>query len=101
MVDALRIGIVGLGTVGSSVVRVLKEKRDLLTKQCGRPIDVVAVSARDKTRERGIDLQDIEWVDDPLVLAASNEIDVFVELIGGEEGIARFCVEEEIGRAHV
>ncbi|MCT6823578.1 homoserine dehydrogenase [Bartonella apis] len=100
MVNALRIGIVGLGTVGSSVVRVLKEKRDLLTKQCGRPIDVVCVSARDKTRERGIDLQGIEWVDDPLVLAASKEIDVFVELIGGEEGIARFCVEEALKRGH-
>ena len=100
MVNALRIGIVGLGTVGSSVVRVLKEKRDLLTKQCGRPIDVVSVSARDKTRERGIDLQGIEWVDDPLVLAASKEIDVFVELIGGEEGIARFCVEEALKHGH-
>lgn len=100
MVNALRIGIVGLGTVGSSVVRVLKEKKDLLTKQCGRPIDVVSVSARDKTRERGIDLQGIEWVDDPLVLAASKEIDVFVELIGGEEGIARFCVEEALKHGH-
>lgn len=100
MVNALKIGIVGLGTVGSSVVRILKEKQDLLTKQCGRPIEVVAVSARDRTRERGIDLQNIEWVDDPLVLAASKDIDVFVELIGGEEGIARFCVEEALKRGH-
>lgn len=100
MANALRIGIVGLGTVGSSVVRILAEKRELLTKQCGRPIEVVAVSARDKTRQRGIDLQHIHWVDDPLVLAASEDIDVFVELIGGEEGIARFCVEEALKRGH-
>ena len=100
MVNALKIGIVGLGTVGSSVVRILKEKQDLLTKQCGRPIEVVAVSARDRTRERGIDLQNIEWVDDPLVLAGSKDLDVFVELIGGEEGIARFCVEEALKRGH-
>lgn len=100
MADALKIGIVGLGTVGSSVVRILKEKHDLLTKQCGRPIDVVAVSARDKTRERGIDLQHIQWVDDPLVLATSKNIDVVVELIGGEEGIARFCVEEALKCGH-
>lgn len=100
MADALKIGIVGLGTVGSSVVRILREKQDLLTKQCGRPIDVVAVSARDKTRERGIDLQNIQWVDDPLVLATSKDIDVFVELIGGEEGIARFCVEEALKCGH-
>lgn len=100
MADALRIGIVGLGTVGSSVVRILREKQELLTKQCGRPVDVVAVSARDKTRERGIDLQHIQWVDDPLVLAKSNNIDVFVELVGGEEGIARFCVEEALKCGH-
>ncbi|WP_295896240.1 homoserine dehydrogenase [uncultured Bartonella sp.] len=100
MADALKIGIVGLGTVGSSVVRILREKQELLTKQCGRQIDVVAVSARDKTRERGIDLQHIQWVDDPLVLATSKNIDVFVELIGGEEGIARFCVEEALKCGH-
>ena len=100
MADALKIGIVGLGTVGSSVVRILREKQELLTKQCGRQIDVVAVSARDKTRERGIDLQHIQWVDDPLILATSKNIDVFVELIGGEEGIARFCVEEALKCGH-
>lgn len=100
MADALKIGIVGLGTVGSSVVRILREKQELLTKQCGRQINVVAVSARDKTRERGIDLQHIQWVDDPLVLATSKNIDVFVELIGGEEGIARFCVEEALKCGH-
>lgn len=100
MTDALRIGIVGLGTVGSSVVRLLKEKQELLTKQCGRPLRVVAVSARNKGRERGIDLSDIEWFDDPLALAASNDIDVFIELIGGEEGVARSCVEEALKAGH-
>lgn len=100
MADALRIGIVGLGTVGSSVVRLLKEKQELLTKQCGRPLRVVAVSARNKGRERGIDLSDIEWFDDPLALAASNDIDVFIELIGGEEGVARSCVEEALKAGH-
>lgn len=100
MTDALRIGIVGLGTVGSSVVRLLKEKQELLTKQCGRPLRVVAVSARNKGRERGIDLSDIKWFDDPLALAASNDIDVFIELIGGEEGVARSCVEEALKAGH-
>ena len=100
MSDALRIGIVGLGTVGSSVVRLLQEKQELLTKQCGRPIKVVGVSARDKTRDRGINLTGIDWYDNPRELAESTEIDVFVELIGGEEGIARECVEAALKSGH-
>jgi len=100
MADALRIGIVGLGTVGSSVVRLLQEKQELLTKQCGRPIKVVGVSARDKTRDRGINLTGIDWYDNPRELAESTEIDVFVELIGGEEGIARECVEVALKSGH-
>jgi homoserine dehydrogenase len=92
MAEALRVGIAGLGTVGASVVRVLAEKADELTRQCGRPIAVTAVSARDRSRDRGIPLDDVKWFDDPATLAKSGEIDVFVELIGGEEGAARQSV---------
>jgi homoserine dehydrogenase len=92
MAEALRVGIAGLGTVGASVVRVLAEKADELTRQCGRPIAVTAVSARDRSRDRGIPLDDVKWFDDPSALAKSGEIDVFVELIGGEEGAARQSV---------
>ncbi|MBE0694640.1 MAG: homoserine dehydrogenase [Aquamicrobium sp.] len=93
MSEALRVGIAGLGTVGASVVRVLADKAAELTRQCGRPIVVAAVSARDRARDRGADLSGAAWFDDPVELAKSNGIDVFVELIGGEEGAARACVE--------
>ncbi len=93
MSEALRVGIAGLGTVGASVVRVLADKAAELTRQCGRPIVVAAVSARDRARDRGVDLSGAAWFDDPVELAKSNGIDVFVELIGGEEGAARACVE--------
>jgi homoserine dehydrogenase len=92
MAEALRVGIAGLGTVGASVVRVLAEKADELTRQCGRPIAVTAVSARDRSRDRGISLEGVKWFDDPSALAKSADIDVFVELIGGEEGAARQSV---------
>ena len=88
MAEALRIGLAGLGTVGASVVRVLSEKAAELTRQCGREIVVAAVSARDRTRDRGIDLGAAKWFDDPVELARSADIDVFVELIGGDEGVA-------------
>ena len=92
MAEALRVGIAGLGTVGASVARVLAEKAAELTRQCGRPITVAAVSARDRSRDRGVDFSSAEWFSDPVELAGGADIDVFVELIGGEEGAARDCV---------
>ncbi|WP_332065482.1 homoserine dehydrogenase [Bartonella sp. CB189] len=96
MAEALKVGIGGLGTVGASVIRILREKEDNLAFQCGRPIKVVAVSARNKDRNRGIDLNGIKWFDSPVEMAASNEIEVFVELIGGELDIVHAAVKEAI-----
>ena len=93
MAEALRIGIAGLGTVGSSVVRLLAGKAAEITRQCGRPVVVAAVSARDRKRDRGIDLSGAEWFDDPVALAAKADIDVFVELMGGDEGAPREAVK--------
>jgi homoserine dehydrogenase len=100
MAEALRIGIAGLGTVGASVVRVLTEKAGELTRQCGRNLVLRGVSARDRDRQRGIDLGIAEWFDDPTELAKSPDIDVFVELIGGENGAAHHSVKAalEAGR---
>jgi len=93
MSDALRIGVAGLGTVGASVLRILRDKSEMLTRQCGKPVTISAVSARDRTRDRGVDLNGIDWFDDPIELAKSADIDVYVELIGGEEGPAKASVE--------
>jgi len=90
--NALHVGIAGLGTVGASVVRVLGTKAAELTRQCGQPIVVTAVSARDRSRDRGVDLGSAKWFDDPIELARSGDIDVFVELMGGDEGAAREAV---------
>ncbi len=100
MAEALRIGIAGLGTVGASVARVISAKAGELTRQCGRPIVVAAVSARSAGKDRGVDLSSAQWFDDPVKLAAQADIDVFVELIGGDEGPAREAVKAalEAGR---
>lgn len=92
MAEALRVGIAGLGTVGASVARVLSQKAAELTRQCGRPIVVAAVSARDASKNRGVDLSSAKWFVDPVKLAEQADIDVFVELIGGDEGPARASV---------
>jgi homoserine dehydrogenase len=83
MAAPLRVGIAGLGTVGAAVVKLIAGQRDALALRCGRPIDVVAVSARSRTKKRSIDLKKVRWVAGPEKLATDHEIDVFVELMGG------------------
>ena len=86
--DPLRLGIAGLGTVGVSLLQVLENNREMLEKRCGRPMVVTGVNARDKSRDRGVDISGFTWFDNAEELAQSADIDVFVELIGGEEGAA-------------
>ncbi len=93
MSQPLRVGVAGLGTVGVSVVRILARQENALAARCGRAVRVTAVSSRDRTRDRGIDLRRYAWFDDPVAMARSSEVDCVVELIGGAEGPARETVE--------
>jgi homoserine dehydrogenase len=97
MTQTLRLGIAGLGTVGASVLRMVARRAEALTAATGRTIAVTAVSARDRSRDRGVDLSGLHWFDDPVELARSGEIDVFVELVGGSEGAAKAAVEAALG----
>ncbi len=92
MVAPLKIGIAGLGTVGTSVIRLIEQQREALAARCGRPIEVVAVCARSRGKKRGIDLGKSRWVASPVDLAADREIDLFVELIGGDGDPAKAAV---------
>ncbi|WP_404862113.1 homoserine dehydrogenase [Georhizobium sp. MAB10] len=98
MSEPLKIGIAGLGTVGAALVHVLVSRYALLAEACGRPIEIVAVSARDRERNRGIDLRAMTWFDDPIELAKTGDIDVFVELIGGAADPALSAVEAALSR---
>src|SRR5262249_59646727 len=80
----LKLGIAGLGTVGACVARLIERQRDALAARCGRPIEVVAVTARSRSKKRDLGRKKLRWVADPVTLATDREIDVFVELIGGE-----------------
>jgi homoserine dehydrogenase len=92
MVAPLKIGIAGLGTVGAALIAQVARQREALTVRCGRAIDIVAVCARSKTKNRGIDLKKMKWFSDPVALARAPEIDLFVELIGGTDDPARSAV---------
>ena len=88
MADAVRVALAGLGTVGGGVVRLLDTNGALIARRAGRPIDVVAVSARDRSRARGFDVARFGWQDDATALAARDDVDVVVELVGGADGPA-------------
>ena len=93
MSQPLRLGVAGLGTVGAGLLRLARSHADRLAEAAGRPIRVAAVSARARGKERGVALDDVEWFEDARRLAADPSIDVFVELIGGDEGVAKDAVE--------
>jgi homoserine dehydrogenase len=93
MTDGLKIGLAGVGTVGSGLLRLLVARKDTLTARAGRPIEIVAVSAQNRLKNREADISGLRFVPDPVALAKDRAIDVFVELIGGEEGVAKQAVE--------
>jgi len=84
----LRLGIAGLGNVGATLVKIVQRDGDALARKLGRKLTITAVSARNRLRDRGVDLNEYEWFDDPVALAKSDNVDLFVELIGGEDGPA-------------
>ena len=96
MTTSLRLGIAGLGTVGTGTVKIVQAHRELLQLRAGRAIEITAVSARSRSRDRGVDLSDYGWEDDPVALARREDVDVFVELMGGEDGPAKASVEAAI-----
>ncbi len=88
MQNVVKIGVAGLGTVGAGTVKLLSEHRDNLADRSGSPMIVTAVSARDRTRDRGFSTEGITWYEDARDLATDKNVDVVVETIGGSNGIA-------------
>ena len=93
MMAPLKVGIAGLGTVGASVLQMIERQRDALEARCGRRIEVVAVTARSRNKQRGFDVSRFRWAEGAVALAGDFGIDVFVEVIGGEGDPAKGAVE--------
>lgn len=97
MSESLRVALAGLGTVGTGVIKLLDENRELIERRAGRPIEIIAVSARDRSRDRGVDLSRFTWEDAPAALAVRDDIDVIAELIGGSDGPALSLARDTLG----
>ncbi len=89
MTKPLTLGLAGLGTVGVGVVKLLQQNADLYAARTGRRVELRAVTARSKDKDRGVDLSGYDWEDDAVSLAKRDDIDVFVEVMGGSEGAAK------------
>ena len=96
MTKPLRIALAGLGTVGGGVIRLLDTNGALIARRAGRPIEIVAVSARDRSKDRGVDMSRFAWVDDTTALAHAD-VDVVVELVGGSDGPALTLARTTLG----
>ncbi len=98
MAEPLNIALAGLGTVGTGVVRLIETNAELIARRAGRPIRIVAVSARDRSKDRGVDLSGYDWEDDPAAMTLRDDVDVVVELVGGSDGPALTLVRGAIAQ---
>jgi len=96
MSQPLKLGIAGLGTVGTGVVKIVQKHADLLEQRSGRKVVISAVSARSRTKNRDVDLSAYAWEDDPVALARRKDVDVFIEVMGGHDGPAKAATEAAI-----
>ena len=96
MTAPLRLGLAGLGTVGIGVVKIVQRHADLIAARSGRPVQITAVSARDRSKPRDADLSAYAWETDPVTLARRDDVDVFIEVMGGSDGPAKHATEAAI-----
>ncbi len=93
MTTPIRVALAGLGTVGAGVVKMIETHSELLRLRAGRPVEITAVSARSRSKDRGVDLSGYAWEDDPVALARRDDVDILIEVMGGEDGPAKAAVE--------
>ena len=97
MAEPLKIALAGLGTVGVGVIRLVEANAALIARRAGRPLQVTVVSARDRSKPRGVDLSKYAWEDDMVILGERADVDVVVEMVGGADGpalaLARTTIE--------
>ena len=93
--NPVKIGLLGLGTVGCGTVNVLMRNAEEISRRAGRGIQVTQAAARDISRARGCDVSEITLTSNPEEIVTNPEIDIVVELIGGES-LARDLVMKAI-----
>ena len=84
----LNVGIVGLGTVGLSAIKMIEDNSNIIYQKTGKKINIIGISARNRKKDRGLILDQYQWFDNPFEMLNLKHLDVLIELVGGSEGIA-------------
>ena len=92
----LNIGIIGLGSVGQGVVKIIEDSKLKIKNKTNQEINIIGISAYDKSKKRDINIKSYTWYDNPLEMCQQGNLDVLIELIGGDEGIALEVIERAI-----
>ena len=92
----LKIGIAGLGTIGGGTFKLLTEQAEIIERRSGRTVRLVAVADPDASKMKEAEKNGIRCYADALPMAADDDVDVVVELIGGSDGIAKDLCEAAI-----
>ena len=95
-----KIAIAGLGTVGLSLVKKLVEKKEIIQQRSNNSFDIIAVSARSK-KSRGVDLSNYEFFDNPVEMVKNTDADIYLELMGGTNGLTLDYVKNVLKKGKV
>ena len=93
---SFNVGLVGLGTVGVGVVKMLQSNAEIIARRAGRPINIISVAASRKDKDRGVDLSGYNWVDDAQDMVGDEHLDAIIEMVGGSEGFVKDLVESAL-----
>ena len=92
----LNVAIIGLGTVGSGVIKLLKRQKSNIKNRTGIELELVAINAKNKRKKRSVDISPYRWIASPINIAKDPDVDVIVELIGDMDNTARKVIKEAI-----
>ena len=92
----LNVAIIGLGTVGSGVIKLLERQKSNIKNRTGIELELVAISAKNKRKKRSVDISPYRWIASPINIAKDPDVDVIVELIGDMDNTARKVIKEAI-----
>ena len=94
MKKSLNIVVAGLGTVGSNTINLIEKNKDLLFLRSGLKINIIGIHAKNKNKKRNFNIKKYRWFKNPITMIQQKNVDVVIELIGGDKGIARkVCYE--------
>lgn len=96
----INISIAGLGNVGSSVINFIENNSSFLKNKSNLYLNILGISAKNKSKDRDFDIKNYKWLDDPMNLLNINDVkpDILVELIGYEKDISYDLVKSALSQ---